>query len=253
MIRNAASAAARRAAAGVRPPPVDRLIRVGLPTDARMLATLIEAAGRGNAMRPSYAAWFPGSSADRVRQLECLVRAPVRTWCHWSVFWVAEVGGCVAAALACYESSLSTREALDRALDGGWGSDLPTALRQREVLRDSGCLPSQDGVWTIDHAATLPSLRRRGLAAELLVEALREGRTVGYSSAATDIASDNIAALRLFEAAGFVEQCRCACGKAGGPGGCRGMTRLGRNLEMATRRLGRGRGALRQRRPSRGR
>jgi translation initiation factor 4G len=60
------------------------------------------------------------------------------------------------------------------------------------------------GAWIVENVATLPELRRRGLADLLLAEILEKGRTAGASVAEIGVFIGNDPAQRAYEKAGFV-------------------------------------------------
>jgi ribosomal protein S18 acetylase RimI-like enzyme len=161
------------------------LIRVGLPGDSRAIARLIVLAAHGAALDSFYDRCFPGSQATRTREIEHLVRSPVRSWFHWSVFWVAEMDGRVVGALAACEASVVARGAHRLALE-------------------QACPAHPAETWVIGHLAVCREARRRGLGRELLNRALSEGAEAGFSEVAVDLRSGNVAAARLLERAGFV-------------------------------------------------
>jgi ribosomal protein S18 acetylase RimI-like enzyme len=59
------------------------------------------------------------------------------------------------------------------------------------------------GVWIVEHVATLPEFRRRGLVDRLLVRILDEGRMRGASVADIGVLIGNDPAQRAYEKAGF--------------------------------------------------
>lgn len=212
-------------------PEPDALIRFATPGDARIVAALIDLAGRAHLRNSSYTAWFPGPTTGRIRQIERLVRAPVRTWLHWSLFWVAEVHGRVVAALACYDAAQVGRMTLDLALEQiGWDRERVAALHQRSDAMMNAAPLQPATMWTIDHVAALADVRGRGLVQQLLTQAMTEGSAAGFSHAGVDVRLGNVRAARLFERAGFLTAGEYRCSGPGLPKGYRGVVRMCRPL-----------------------
>jgi len=156
--------------------------------------------------------WFD-IALDRPES-ECLafVRALVVTstrsiW-HVSRFWVAEADGVAAAALCALRAgdiSATARPAIQQAMDGV-GID---AGEQAAVWRRAGYLrpcwiQGDDDNWMIEHVATRPSHRGRGLVRGLLAHALEEGAELGFARVAIPFLIGNAAAERSYLKAGFV-------------------------------------------------
>jgi ribosomal protein S18 acetylase RimI-like enzyme len=61
-----------------------------------------------------------------------------------------------------------------------------------------------EGDWLIEHVATLPEYRGRGLVQALIDHALAAGRATGFERASISFLIDNEAAERCYAKAGFV-------------------------------------------------
>jgi len=64
-------------------------------------------------------------------------------------------------------------------------------------------IPGNDDNWMIEHVATRPSHRGRGLVQGLLAHALKEGAELGFTRAAIPFLIGNAAAERSYARAGF--------------------------------------------------
>jgi ribosomal protein S18 acetylase RimI-like enzyme len=65
-------------------------------------------------------------------------------------------------------------------------------------------MPGDDANWFIEHVATAPRYRGRGLALALLAHALAEGAAAGHQRATITFYIGNDAAERCYAKAGFV-------------------------------------------------
>jgi ribosomal protein S18 acetylase RimI-like enzyme len=205
--------------------------RLAQSEDAPFLATVLEMAGRGHLPRGPWDLSFP-DAAERTRALELLASDAPRSWCHHSVFEIAEVGGEAGAALVSFDSG-ELGDSLDKALFEvfqrlAWPNERLAALGPL-ISPYLQCFPDMPpGVWIVENVGTRPELRRRGLVGALLERALERGRERGFATAQISCLIGNDAAQRAYEKAGFtvVEELRAAAFEAalGAPGFSR-MTR----------------------------
>jgi ribosomal-protein-alanine N-acetyltransferase len=82
--------------------------------------------------------------------------------------------------------------------------------RSEDDPRACGFLVAQIGVaqnggpeWELENIAVLPEYRRRGLARRLLSALLKQARLQGAERIFLEVRESNLAAIRLYEAAGF--------------------------------------------------
>src|ERR1700746_2620988 len=61
------------------------------------------------------------------------------------------------------------------------------------------------GVWVLEHIATLPRFRRRGLAREVVTETIEEGFRAGFDRAQLSLLLGNEGARKLYIGLGFRE------------------------------------------------
>jgi translation initiation factor 4G len=176
------------------------------PGDAALVAEVLEMAGRGHLPRGPWDLLFP-DAGERAAALGMLA-GHFPSWCHHSVFHVAEQDGAPAAALASFEPAAIGGTALAGPLAAtfsrlGWPEGRMAAAGPllAPYLR---CFPDMPaGVWIVENVGTRPAWRRRGLVGALLEQALAEGRRAGHESAQISCLIGNDAARHAYERAGF--------------------------------------------------
>jgi GNAT superfamily N-acetyltransferase len=179
-------------------------IRPGRPDDAAFIARTILLAQRG----PRPLGWFDFALAQAEPQvldfLKQLAVAKPRSWYHVSQFLVAEAGGRPAAAL-CAMPSRETRDTMRSAIEE---VALAAGISSADIFaRGAYARPCwvQGGEedWLIEHVASQPSARGRGLIQALIAQALAAGRAAGFSHASITFLIGNDAAERCYAKAGF--------------------------------------------------
>jgi ribosomal protein S18 acetylase RimI-like enzyme len=181
-------------------------LRPARPGDEPLLAEVLEMAGRGHLPRGPWDLLFP-DPAERSAGLRALAGgAP--SWCHRSVFLVAEADGEPAAALAGFEPRAIGGADLAGPLAAifarlGWPAERVAGAGPllAPYLR---CFPAlRPGVWIVENVGTRPAHRRRGLVGALLEHVLAEGRRRGHREAQISCLVGNSAAHSAYERAGF--------------------------------------------------
>ncbi|MCA1361834.1 GNAT family N-acetyltransferase [Bradyrhizobium sp. IC3069] len=183
-------------------------IRSARPEDAEFIAQTILNSTRGHRPR----GWF--DVALGWPEAECLafvarvaVARAVSMW-HFSQFLVAEIDGKPAAAL-CAVPAAGTGPAAWRAVEevglsiGLTASELD-AIRQRGAYSRACWVQGGEGDWMIEHVATDPAYRGRGLMQALIAHALDKGRAAGFARATISFLIGNEPAERAYAKAGFV-------------------------------------------------
>jgi GNAT superfamily N-acetyltransferase len=182
-------------------------IRPGRPDDADFIARTILLAQRG----PRPRGWFDIALAQDEPEVLDFIRklavAKPRSWYQASQFLVAEVEGRPAAAL-CAMPSRATRDTMRAAIEevardaGMSGSDL-AAIFTRGAYARACWIQGGDEDWLIEHVASQPSARGRGLMQALIAHALAAGKAAGFSRASISFLIGNEVAERCYAKAGF--------------------------------------------------
>jgi ribosomal protein S18 acetylase RimI-like enzyme len=180
------------------------VIRQGRADDADFIARIILQAQRG----PRPLGWLDIALAQAEPQvLEFLAKLAVakpRSWYHVSQFLIAEVDGKPAAAL-CAMPSRETRDTMRSAIEEvafASGADL-TAIFTRGAYARPCWIQGGEEDWLIEHVASQPSARGRGLVQALIAQALAAGKAAGFSRASISFLIGNDAAERCYAKAGF--------------------------------------------------
>jgi len=183
-------------------------IRPAHPEDAGFIASTILMSQRGHLSR----GWFD-IALDRPEP-ECLAFARrvattrARSWWHTSHFLIAEVEGTPAAALCALPARgtvAAARPAIEEvAREMGVAASELSAIFQRGGYFGSCWIQGGDSDWLVEHVASLPSYRGRGLVPVLSEHALAAGKAAGYTRASISFLIGNDAAERCYGKAGFV-------------------------------------------------
>jgi translation initiation factor 4G len=147
-------------------------------------------------------------AARILRHLEAMTNTQQIHGGHWAGFLVAEVDGVPAAALTGFleddfpiEVVLAAANEANKAMGrtpeevyAGWE-------RAKSIMNVQ--VAGTPGAWTIEHVATHPEYRRRGLVDLLIAEILARGRERGSTVANIGVFIGNEPAQRAYEKAGF--------------------------------------------------
>lgn len=182
-------------------------IRRGRAGDAEFIARTILLAQRG----PRPLGWIDFAldrpESEVLTFLEQLSVARQASWYHVSQFLVAEVNGECAAAL-CAMSSRVARETVRPAIDesarrlGMSEADL-AALYRRGAYARPCWVQGSDEDWLIEHVASAPDFRGRGLIQALLTDGIAAGRAAGFERVSITFVIGNDKAERCYAKAGF--------------------------------------------------
>jgi ribosomal protein S18 acetylase RimI-like enzyme len=142
--------------------------------------------------------------------LTALASTPEPHWAHYSGFIVAEVEGRPASALSGYFDEERGTATLVPAIAVAAAA---TGMSPEQLLADFG---SSGGAsiasvapthvpraWIVEHVATHPDFRRRGLVDALLAAIVEKGRARGATVADVGVLINNDTAQRAYERAGF--------------------------------------------------
>jgi ribosomal protein S18 acetylase RimI-like enzyme len=180
-------------------------IRPARSDDASFIARIILSAQRG----PMPRGWFDiALGRDEPECLAFIARLAVaraRSWYHVANFLLAEVDRVPAAALCAMPASgtlPSARSAIaEIAAEAGIDA---AAIGERGAYARNCWVQGGEGDWLIEHVATLPAYRGRGLVQALIGHALAAGKAAGFERASITFLIGNDAAERCYAKAGFV-------------------------------------------------
>ena len=184
------------------------LIRPAGSDDSGFIARNILASQRG----PQPRGWFDVALGWPEPQCLAFVAqvatAATRSWWHVSQFMIAEFDGEPAAALCALPASgtgVAARTAVAEAAEKTGLSASELAAIFRRGAYPSGCwVQGGEGDWLIEHVASLPAYRGRGLVQALIAHALAAGRSAGFKRASISFLIGNDPAERCYAKAGFV-------------------------------------------------
>jgi GNAT superfamily N-acetyltransferase len=133
-----------------------------------------------------------------------LAVARQRSWFHAAHFLIAEVDGVPAAALCAMPASgtLIAASAAIAEVAAESGLDANAVLARGGYARNCW-VQGGEGDWLIEHVATDAAYRGGGLVQALIVRALADGKTAGYTQASISFVIGNTAAERCYAKAGF--------------------------------------------------
>jgi ribosomal protein S18 acetylase RimI-like enzyme len=183
------------------------VIRPAAVEDIEFLSWTILASQRGHLSR----GWFD-IALDRPEP-ECLAfvrrltTARTQSWWHSAHFWIAETEGVAGAALCVQPAAgaaSAARSALEEATSAhGFDAAEQAAIWRRGAYAGECWMPGDAAAWLIEHVATHPSHRRRGLVLALLRHACVVGRQQGCRKAQLTFVIGNEAAQAAYAKAGF--------------------------------------------------
>ena len=134
--------------------------------------------------------------------VERIATAQTRSWWHVSQFIIAEAGGEAAASL-CALPAAGTGLAARAAIEEIAGPTEALAIISRGAYARNCWVQGDEDDWLIEHVATLPEYRGRGLVQALIEHALATGKAAGFERASISFLIGNDAAERSYAKAGF--------------------------------------------------
>ena len=184
-----------------------RIVDAG-PEQAAFIAWVMLISHRSHLARGFWDFIAGGDEAEKLRYLEAMASTSERHWAHYSNFLVAEIEGKPVSALCGYfdEEMGGARLRLGilevNARTGRTEEDDAAGWERAKSIMN--VLPEHvPGAWIVEHVATLPEFRRRGLVDRLLAEILERGRRRGATVADISVLIGNDAAQRAYEKCGF--------------------------------------------------
>jgi ribosomal protein S18 acetylase RimI-like enzyme len=177
------------------------------PEDAGFIARNILSSQRGPFPRGWFDIALGWDEPQCLAFVECIAIAPALSWWHITQFIVAEVEGEPAASLCALpaEGTEAAAQAAIRQVATAIGlsaTDLKAIFR-RGAYGANCWVQGGEGEWLIEHVATLPEYRGRGLVQALIDHALAAGRAAGFERAWISFLIGNEAAERCYAKAGF--------------------------------------------------
>ena len=182
-------------------------IRPACADDASFIARNILASQRGPLPRGWFDIALGWDEPQCLDFVERIATAREPSWWHVSQFIIAEVEGKPAASLCALPAS-GTRAAVRAAIEevataiGLSATDLKAIFR-RGAYGANCWVQGGEGEWLIEHVATLPEYRGRGLVQALIEHALQAGKAAGFKRASISFLIGNEAAERSYSKAGF--------------------------------------------------
>jgi GNAT superfamily N-acetyltransferase len=182
-------------------------IRRARPDDAHFIAWTILAAQRGNRPRGWFDIALGWPEPKCLAFLERIATAQRQSWWHVSQFIIAEVEGAPAAALCAMPAAgtgAAARSAIEEVADktGLNASELAEIFRRGSYTAKCW-VQGGDGDWLLEHVASLPAHRGRGLVQVLIDRALATGTAAGFQRASISFLIGNQEAERCYAKAGF--------------------------------------------------
>ena len=185
----------------------DPTIRPARLEDAGFIARNILSAQRGPLPRGWFDIALGWSEPECLAFVERVATADRQSWWHISQFIIAEVEGEPAAALCTLpaaETGATARSAIEEvAGKTGLNASELAAIFQRGAYAAGCWVQGGAGDWLIEHVASLPSHRGRGLVQALIYHALAAGQAAGFMRASISFLIGNEPAERCYAKAGF--------------------------------------------------
>jgi GNAT superfamily N-acetyltransferase len=182
-------------------------IRHAFAGDADFIAWTILAAQRGHRPRGWFDIALSRPEAECLALVRRIATARRQSWWHVSRFWIAEAEGAPAAALCAMPAGgavADARSAIEETVRAlGWDAAEQSAMSQRGAYTAGCWVQGGDGDWLVEHVASLPSHRGRGLVQALIEAALAAGKAAGFKRASISFLIGNEAAERCYAKAGF--------------------------------------------------
>jgi ribosomal protein S18 acetylase RimI-like enzyme len=182
-------------------------IRPARADDASFIARNILASQRGPFPRGWFDIALGWDEPQCLAFVESIALAPTQSWWHITKFIIAEVEGEPAASLCALpaEGTVAAARGAIREVATAIGlsaTDLMAILR-RGAYGANCWVQGGEGEWLIEHVATLPEYRGRGLVQALIDHALAAGKAAGFERASISFLIGNEAAERCYAKAGF--------------------------------------------------
>ena len=182
---------------------VEPIFRRARSEDATALAELIWIAGESSS-RSVYEVLFGGDRDSQRERLQRLILAQTRTHFSYCNFFVAEVHGIAVAGACGFNPRNSGKQNLLPALrETAWTpSEIADAMERMGPVLTCAAEESPDA-WVLEHVASLPRFRGRGLAREVVFRVIEEGFAAGFDRVELSVLVGNEVARKLYVNLGF--------------------------------------------------
>jgi ribosomal protein S18 acetylase RimI-like enzyme len=182
-------------------------IRPARPEDADFIAWTILSAQRGHRPRGWFDIALNRPEAECLAFVRRIAVARTLSWWHASQFIIAEVEAEPVAALCAMPAAgtgSAARLAIEEVADKTRLNASELAAIFRRGAYSAPCwVQGGDGDWLVEHVASRPSHRGRGLVQALIDRALATGKAAGFERASISFLIGNAAAERCYAKAGF--------------------------------------------------
>lgn len=183
-------------------------IRPAQPEDAKLLGWVMLMAGRSHMKIGIWDLLISKPEKECTKFLEMLSVEGPRHMCHYKQFLVAEVDGEPVAALEGFDpvtnGEITIAEHMQAVIDKMGLTPEDMAPGQQSIVAFYTCFGEHvPGSWVIEHVATRPEYRRRGVTNALLDAILDKGREQGFKLAQVSVYIGNTAAEHAYIKAGF--------------------------------------------------
>ncbi len=180
-------------------------IRRATAKDSKFLSWVILEASHSH-LGDNYGLWnlvFPESEEDRVNYLEKLILSNHVSFCHYSLYLIAEVNGEPTAALAGFDPGLVTDDNFINAIVDVLPKPMINPALSRMAPYTTCLIEPDKDSWVIDMVAVKPGYIQLGLCKKLLKTSLKHGLEAGFNKSEILILIGNLAAQKLYEKLGF--------------------------------------------------
>jgi ribosomal protein S18 acetylase RimI-like enzyme len=172
------------------------------------VAWVVMAANRSHLPKGMWDLNIGGSAEEVLRYLEVMADTEQVHWAHYSLFKVAEVDGVPAAGMCgFFENELGPVSMMAGAAQvnqkiGRTQEEIAAGWERSKAIMGI-IMEHEPGAWVVEHVATKPEFRRRGIVERLVHETLEEGRERGAKTADIGVLIGNEPAQRAYEKCGF--------------------------------------------------
>jgi len=175
--------------------------------DATFIARTILSAQRGHVPRGWFDIALDWPEPQCLAFVERIATAQTQSWWHVSQFILAEVEGEPAAGLCAMPAAGTVsagRSAITEVAERlGLDASETAAIFRRGAYAANCWVQGGEADWLIEHVASLPMYRGRGLVQALIDHALLAGKSAGFERASISFLIGNEAAQRCYAKAGF--------------------------------------------------